>query len=113
LEEYGKMEGVIKSLQELWETRAYYLKAEEFSSTVGYGKVGEFDLTMLNIFLANAEKYYVHLECFELLSSFKEDVTAILKVFKLSELLSSTTLAPEHIEQMKSLIKPHGKTIKT
>ena len=104
------MEAAVKCIQEVWQCREYCLKTIEFSGTTGYGHIQQFDLQPLHAFIASSERYYTHLECFELLSCFKLEVAQVLKVLKLSELLTVSTLTLSHLDKMKSLIKPVGQS---
>jgi hypothetical protein len=45
------------------------------------------------------------LECYELLQDFKQQTAHILKIIKLSQLVSADTLQHEHLNDLKKILK--------
>ena len=105
MEDFDKMEGAVKCLDEIWKVKVQEMRVLEFIENIGYGRVGELQLAILTSFMADSDKYYLHLECLELLNELKMAVAGLLKVIKLIELLDTNNLTPEHVVEMKSLIK--------
>jgi hypothetical protein len=71
----------------------------------GYGHVGELNLHPLLSFVNNCENYSAVLECYELLQDFKQQAANILKIIKISQLVSAETLQHEHLQDLKKILK--------
>jgi hypothetical protein len=84
-------------MHQIWESRAYFFKVEAFIKVTGYGHVNELSLEPLLSFMNSCENYSMILECYELLQDFKQQTSNLLKIIKLSQLVSADTLHHEHL----------------
>jgi hypothetical protein len=98
-------------MQQIWSGREYYLKVEGFIKTTGYGHVNELSLEPLLSFINNCDNYSAVLACYELLQEFKQQTSGLLKIIKISQLVSAETLQQEHLKDLKKILKSSNHSI--
>jgi hypothetical protein len=101
----------VRYVQQVWLDREHYFRIDGSVRAIGYGHVGELNLQPLFSFVNNCENYSALLDCYELLQDFKQQTANILKVIKISQLVSAETLQHEHLQHLKRILKSPEHTL--